>query len=339
MDWYWYRQNEKNEAVLLRVFGTCPEVFLPERIGGMPVTELSRYCFSEKESYTGEEKFLLIAKGDAPAEQEEKALFYELLWKGEICALAGDFITSVFFPGKLKKIGDLAFYQCHHLESIFLGSGEILPGSDAFMNCLKLKKFFLYTSPGRPTGLRQILAQRSMETEVYFLSEKEMVTAAVLFPEYSERYDLIGPAHIFELNIEGEGFRARQCFENGVFLFSFYDRIFPQACDTEEEITLCKMAMLRLRYPFLLTAKAEEDYRSYLFSHLDCLFQEMIRERDLELLRFFEEQEAVDEKQFERCLETAVEAQWIEGVRLLLSWKEEWRKEKKEDFYEFEEFS
>ncbi len=37
----------------------------------------------------------------------------------------------------------------------------------------------------------------------------------------------------FELNLTGEGFRARQCFKEGVILLNAYDEIFPQACVEE----------------------------------------------------------------------------------------------------------
>ncbi len=48
-----------------------------------------------------------------------------------------------------------------------------------------------------------------------------------MYPEYYESYDELGPAHIFELNLTGEGFRARQCFKEGVILLNAYDEIFP----------------------------------------------------------------------------------------------------------------
>lgn len=57
---------------------------------------------------------------------------------------------------------------------------------------------------------------------------------AVFYPEYYENYDEIAPAHIFGRSIEGEGFRARQCFKEGVPDLSQYDTIFPKACAEEK---------------------------------------------------------------------------------------------------------
>ena len=340
--WFWYRLNEREEAVLLRVFGTQPVLSLPDRIGGYPLTCISEYCFSEKEKYTGEEVFLRLAdenEGSGSSATEEKnSCFFRFLREKKICALAGDFIREVKIPSSVKKIGALAFYQCRHLEKIFFGAGDLELGGDAFMNCRCLKKFFFYTLPEKPTVLRQILAQRNGETECYFLSPEDgAVTAALFFPEYSEKYDLIGPAHIFELNIEGEGFRARQCFENGVFLFQKYDRIFSQAVDTEEEKTLCKMAAMRLKFPFDLKEEKKE-YLDYLLAHMESMTDWMIEEKETGLWKELGEQGNIRKKDYELFLKKVIDARWTEGVRMLLKWKEAWQKEKEEEEYGFEDF-
>ena len=48
----------------------------------------------------------------------------------------------------------------------------------------------------------------------------------LLYPEYSESYEEIGPAHIFSLHVEGEGYRARKQFVNGRLDFGGYHRAF-----------------------------------------------------------------------------------------------------------------
>ena len=82
--------------------------------------------------------------------------------------------------------------------------------------------------------------------EVSFEQEDGEREAVLLYPEYYESYDEIGPAHIFELNLTGEGFRARQCFKDGVILLNAYDEIFPQACVEESAEVLIPMAWNRL---------------------------------------------------------------------------------------------
>ena len=98
------------------------------------------------------------------------------------------------------------------------------------------------------------------------------------FPEYSEKYDLIGPAHIFELNIEGEGFRARKCFEGDIFSLPMYDEVFRRAAEKEDERTLCRMAALRLCRPISLSEGNRDVYHTYLLSHMEAFLDELIRQ-------------------------------------------------------------
>ena len=291
----------------------------------------------------------------------KKTLFFQLLREKKIRELSGDYITAVCLPDTLKKIGNLAFYQCRKLKKIAFagekrGKEAVFElGSDAFMNCRSLNTFLFFYPPEIATGLRRILAQQRGETIVYFkdtldslernLSEKEIlfseeknVTAAVLFPEYSEQYDLIGPAHIFELNIEGEGLRARQCFENEVFQFEKYDQVFLQACDTEEERTLCKMAALRLCYPVALKTEAKEQYQSYLLLHGGMFCELLVRERSLKFMEALAEQGIFEEKHWEICIRKTVEAKWPEGTRSILAWKKRKRQKDEEEAYGFEDF-
>ena len=83
--------------------------------------------------------------------------------------------------------------------------------------------------------------------------EAEFPDAFLLYPEYYERYDTIAPAHIFGLNIEGEGFRARQCFRGDMIDFAAYDAIFGKACAEESVTTLGRMSLDRLMTPVSLS--------------------------------------------------------------------------------------
>lgn len=154
------------------------------------------------------------------------------------------------------------FISVAPLTGLVVGKGLTGIGSDAFMNCRSLKNITICGGVAEPSGLKQILAQRSLETEVSFVSEHG-TDAVILYPEYSETYDEIGPAHIFELTIEGEGFRARQCFREGIVDIVQYDGIFLQACAKESVKTLCRMAWLRLYYPAGLRRDQKRIYEDY----------------------------------------------------------------------------
>ena len=271
--WINYEETPDGAIAVVRLYGDDPEVELPEEIDGKPVTVLMPYAFSEKAVAPG-----AGLAGDAVSGALTFDGLSSELSAGTICELAGDFISSVKLPDSMKQIGELCFYQCRNLREICFGGGEIEIGSDAFMNCRSLSTIRIRARAEEPTSLRQILAGRSQATVVWFED------AAVFFPEYQERYDLIGPAHIFELNIEGEGFRARKCFNGDRFDLTLYDEVFKKAVDTEEEKTLCRMASLRLCLPVSLSDGDRQVYQSYLLAHMESFCDEMIRQRDLSII-------------------------------------------------------
>ena len=66
--------------------------------------------------------------------------------------------------------------------------------------------------------------------------KSEFIDGSIFYPEYNGGYDEVGPAHIFALNIEGEGFRMRQCFKDGKIDFDGYDACFEKLCAEESVI-------------------------------------------------------------------------------------------------------
>ena len=315
-----FEEKPEGELILLRFYGSQPEVRVPERIDGKPVTGLAPYAFSEKEGNLTDARLVDIEESEmfrpvSPDNHSAKKDFDRELAAGLITALAGDFITSVRLPDSLKSIGELCFYQCRKLKKLSFGSGDIEIGSDAFMNCKSLSTIELRATSDQPTSLRRILSQRTSETDVWFQD------AAVHFPEYSEKYDLIGPAHIFELNIEGEGFRARKCFEGDIFSLPMYDEVFRRAAEKEDERTLCRMAALRLCRPISLSEGNRDVYHTYLLSHMEAFLDELIRQRDLSVFLELGEQGLLEKDHITLCLKKLTAARWIEGTRQVLGMK------------------
>lgn len=335
--WIWY--SVKNESVVIhRLFGDQPEVAVPGEIDGKRVTGVGGYAFSEKEvpldgchpiyvdeNQTGSEETRDVGMQDEQKLTERKRFDRELA-DGLICELAGDFVIRVELPDGLKSIGELCFYQCRNLSEISFGGGLTEIGSDAFMNCRSLCTIRIRAGVDQPTTLRSILNQRTQETDVLFDD------AAVHFPEYQEKYDLIGPAHIFELNIEGEGFRARKCFDGDRFDLTMYDEVFRRAIDTEEERTLCRMAALRLRggtggvvhgeasgRAVMPETAVREMYQTYLLDHMEVFCDDVIKRRDLNVLAELDAQGLLKKEHREVCLKKMAEARWIEGTRALLA--------------------
>jgi len=332
-DWYWYELTENGTVRLLRAFGRAPEVEIPGQIAGRKVTEIGDYCFAEKST---DKVHRLYSEGVEEGQAEE--IFRSLCRQESIRELSGQYLEKIVFPDSVVSIGNFCFYQCSALTEITVWSGLTGIGSDAFMNCRSLGRITVCGGVGEPSGLKQILAQRSLETEVSFVSEHG-TDAVFLYPEYNESYDEIGPAHIFELNIEGEGFRARQCFHEGVVDIVQYDGIFLQACARESVKTLCRMAWLRLYYPAGLRRKQKEIYEEYVKENAAEAGRYLVEDKNLELLYFAGEQGYFGEKEVAGCIRCAAERNWTEGAGMLLQYQHKWFAGKREDKYSFEEFS
>ena len=384
---FYWEHTSAGGVRLLRAFGTTPEVVIPERIAGLPVTEIGAYCFAASERMsrsaalwekcevteisvvrseggspdelrrTGEEESL--SSGKTPPENREAAEASvvhsedgspdELRRTGEeespssgktppavragqpeekeeggpaLRELCGSYIERLILPDSVQKAGNLMCYQCTLLREITCGAGLSGIGSDAFMNCGKLREIRVRCGSGEPSGLRQMLAQRSAEITAVFLgTDGAGCEAKILFTEYYESYDEIAPAHLFGRKIEGEGFRARQCFAEGIFDFGQYDRIFPRACDGETEPTLCRLAMNRLLYPAGLSPEAKRMYQTYAGEHARCICAMAVKERETGPVRYLCENGLADASTLDEALAGASRLGWAEGTAQLLMLK------------------
>ena len=324
-----WQRTEDGEAKLLRVYGRDGEVVLPARLGGCPLAELGDYCFAPDAHLPERYEVWCMEEGAAPDD----------VWLVE---LAGNRVECVRLPSTVKKIGNLAFYNCTKLHLLEFGHALTEIGSDAFMNCKSLHHMWLDGEETggyrKPSGVRRILAQISADLEVTF-GHAGRPEAVLLFPEYYESYDEVAPAHLFGRNIEGEGFRARQCFSDGVMDFVQYDGIFPKACAEESEQTLCRLAENRMRYPIDLREEARERYGTYLRAHAWKVCEAAVRERAVERLLFLCEEGLMVRDTLEACVRLASETCWAEGTAELLGLMERFFPlEKKRARYTFDDF-
>lgn len=331
-NWYWYEETAEGNIRLLRMFGTSPEVVVPENILGKKVTELGNYCFAA----TNKAASCQICSDGLAGEAADRE-FQRLTAQGKLCELCGKYLEKVILPKGMVRMGDFCFYQCSSLSELTIGSSLTEIGSDAFMNCLRLHKITVLGSVKEASGLKQILGQRSLETKVKFIVNHQ-TEAVLLYPEYSEYYDEIGPAHIFELNIEGEGFRARQCFQEGIVDLAQYDGVFVQACAEESIRTLCYMAGMRLYYPVGLRLENREIYENYIRNHGMQVVEILVKEKDFKLLQFFGEQGYLAKREVESGIRLAVSMNWTEGAGMLLQNQRKWFTETEKAEYSFEDF-
>lgn len=254
----YYEKINEDSIRINKVYSSSPTIEIPECIDGYIVREIGNYCFSKKE----------VDLSNSILSHEIRSSYHEC---------SGSDVESVRLPSTLKKLGNYAFYNCRMLKEVFLPSSLMSIGSDAFMNCLRLNHIHYDCSIFSVTILKQILTQITWDIEVDFID------GSIFYPEYNGSYDEVGPAHIFALNIEGEGFRMRQCFKDGKIDFDGYDACFEKLCAEESESCIFHVAILRFmmgseRYIPYLRA---HDLTSYLHVYKDicAMVEKLIEEK------------------------------------------------------------
>lgn len=275
-----WEKTKDGTARLLGVNDMPGELVLPEKIEGLPLTEVGPYCFAKNK-----------------------------------------YLERVVIPDSVTKMERMAFYNCTGLRELELGASLVELGGDVFMNCHNLRMLKVRCDVRETSCARLVLRQISSDLTVHFLGKKHQQEAILLFPEYYESYDEVTPAHLFGRNIEGEGFRARQFFKDGVFEYGRYDGIFQKACAEEREITLCEMAMNRLRYPVELSEEAKEQYAEYVRSHMKLICEKAVHNRDRNILEFLCENKLMTQTDVDYCVGMAAEREWVEGGAYMLQLK------------------
>lgn len=294
-DCVYYYKREQDGIHIVKVYGKYPVVRIPDLIDGERVVFIKDYCFSDRKNDVAD------------------------IWENEnsMTLLAGSYIKAVHVPESVKGAGNYAFYGCSNMEKLYVGHAFEMIGSDAFMNCKRLKEIIVMSSPDEKTGLKKILSQRTITTLVTFI--KEGVKAKLVYPEYYEGYSEVGPAHIFQLNVEGEGVRVRQCFDEGIVDFQQYDETFLTACQGEEESILTYMALYRLMYPYKLKEENRKIYKEYMLKHLLSICRQCVTDKDLEALQFVLKEALPTSQIISECTELASKTGWNEGAIMIIN--------------------
>lgn len=309
-----WQKRADGGAKLVRLYGTSPQIRLPDQIEGHPLAEIAPYCFAK------ERRFLQEETEETITGTERQPSFFR-----EICQAAAE---EVELPDSVEKIGNCAFYNCRNLKTIQAGSSLQEIGSDAFMNAFSFHRLILSCEPEEKSGVRQVLHQVSWDLEVLFQTNGR-TAASLFYPEYYESYDEIAPAHLFGRSIQGEGFRARQCIKDGRVDFDGYDAVFLQACAGEPEEALIKIALGRLKYPYGLCEKQREIYGGYIKAHGEGAAFFCIRRKDLGMLEFLCRERLLCGASQLFCMQEAQKAGWTEGAAYLLQCLSKKQKERK----------
>ena len=227
---------KENEILLNRCYGTEERIEVPAQIEGMPVTVLAPYIFSQ-----------------ARREPDQKA------------AICGNQVKEIVLPDTVREIGNYAFYGCYYLEALTLSHRTHDIAGGAFTGCRHLKNLTFRMEQAEGYCMKDVLSEVHHEMKVKLVYPNAVCT--LLFPEYYEEAVENTPARMLETQFHGSGYSYRQCFQDGVFQFGEYDRLFQEAQNLESEDFCIELAVTRLMEKARLSQDAEGVYRSYLMEH------------------------------------------------------------------------
>ena len=267
--------------------------------------EIGEYCFAQNERMSKE------IRTECDCFLDEHGL------KESMTPLAGEFLSAVSLPDTVCWLGSYAFYNCRNMERLYVGADLKEVNGDSFMNCRKLTRLVVRAHATEATGLPFILNQISTAIEVIFAPDGKDELRLV-YPEYSESYEEIGPAHIFHLQVEGQGFRARKQFINGVIDLPKYDAVFENAVNTENTGILSLMAADRLMFPQSLTEAYRTVYEDYLKCHEKEWVKLLVEEKNEELLVFACEGELLSDEAVEAAVREAALLGWTRGSAAII---------------------
>ena len=225
-----------NEILLKRCSGTEERIEVPAQIEGMPVTVLAPYIFSQ-----------------ARREPDQKA------------AICGNQVKEIVLPDTVREIGNYAFYGCYYLEALTLSHRTHDIAGGAFTGCRHLKNLTFRMEQAEGYCMKDVLSEVHHEMKVKLVYPNAVCT--LLFPEYYEEAVENTPARQLETQFHGSGYSYRQCFQDGVFQFGEYDRLFQEAQNLESEDFCIELAVTRLMEKARLSQDAEGVYQSYLMEH------------------------------------------------------------------------
>lgn len=227
---------KENEILLKRCYGTEERIEVPAQIEGMPVTVLASYIFSQ-----------------ARREPDQKA------------AICGNQVKEIVLPDTVREIGNYAFYGCYYLEALTLSHRTHDIAGGAFTGCRHLKNLTFRMEQAEGYCMKDVLSEVHHELKVKLVYPNTVCT--LLFPEYYEEAVENTPARQLETQFHGSGYSYRQCFQDGVFQFGEYDRLFQEAQNLESEDFCIELAVTRLMEKARLSQDAEGVYQSYLMEH------------------------------------------------------------------------
>ncbi len=315
-------EEKKDGLHILRLMGQISVVYIPQMIDGYEVKVIGEYCFSARNNCKNR-------TSDNDWEKMEK-----LARDRGMNELSGDYVEQVILPDSVHELCSYAFYNCRKLKCIEFGRSLDIVNNDAFMNCMGLSVLVVRSRAEEPTGAQYFLKQLNKGIELKYVDDGN-TCGSFYYSEYTESYEEIGPAHIFHMDLQGEGYRARQLFDNGVVDAAGYDTIFEAAKALESTYTLSKMAAGRLQYPVKLTDNARDMYMEFIKDNIAKVLEWVVAERRIDIIEFMADNNILDESGLDAVLKLAGKCDWTMGIAAIIELGSRFAPKLKKSRYEF----
>lgn len=325
---------EKNgTAMIYRCYGEGAVVELPDRLCGLPVTELADHCFA-REASVRYKKFQL--KSILREEWESANLTENMSSKSkysfeptrgmeeqEYPPLCGEDIQEIVLPQFLEGTGDYAFYGCLNLTTVHFPSSMKRLGGGAFVACNRVRNlyFMVNNAEETPYCMKDVLSELTFEVEVILKDEQENPLVQLTYPEYYEESVENTPARIIDIAFHGMGYMYRQCFKGRVLDYYQYDSLFHLTVSQEFLPTILQMVFNRLLTPVGLTEAGKMKYLEWLQSEAASAARWIFEKDRMELLYKLGELEYFTEEILEQFLKAASAAEVPEAVSFLMDYR------------------
>ena len=229
-------------------------------------------------------------------------------------------VESVRLPVTLEMVGSFAFYNCAALREIYFSDSIGSFGLGAIRSSEKLTDLHFRADRGRYGVLIGLLEDVEIALTVHVaMKEGE---ACFHFPAYVRGFREDTRARAFHSFIEGQGVAYREAVtRKGVDIRS-YDRLFPRAAGDSWQVA-APIALARLRYPWQLTAQAEDQYRKYLLEMSPEILPGLIAQGRREDVLFMAEKALFTPEAASLSLEEATRRRDSEVVGLLMDTKKD----------------
>lgn len=309
---YFAYEVKDNEICILRCYGSSGSVVIPEKLNGLPVTELSAYAFAE--------------------EMEEEPANTS----GFPC-ICGSRLEELYLPRTMKRLGRYIFYNCLKFWKLSFYSNIAFMGAGAFTGCENLRYLAVHRLEGN-SCLREILQdlKQKVAVECYRAVEApgkgqaagmiadrigQQIFCRLVYPEFFEEAVENTPARIISTQTHGMGIQYRNAFRNTRVVFKEYDRLFMTGKYNIDLNILIEITISRLRYPFTLEEDAREEYAQWLLAHLWEAASYLLEQENGEDLRWLAEVFASTSGQLDVLLDAAKHQENAQAVSMMMDVK------------------